>query len=391
MRVAINGCGIAGPTLAWWLRHYGHEPVLLERASEMRRGGYLVDFWGTGFDVAERMGILPALRRDGYAMERLRTVTAHGRPTSSIGVEVIEEITQGRYFSIARSALSAGILAACDGIETRFGTHITGLLDGGDRVAATLCTGDTEDFDLVIGADGLHSAIRRLAFGPQERFERRLGMNVAAFTLPGYRPRDELTAISHTLPGRYISRVSLRQDRTLFLFVFSDRFLRGDPADEAATRALLRGVYRGTGWESDAILARIGEAEDLYFDRASQIRMPGWSAGRVALVGDAAACPSLLAGEGSSMGMTEAHVLAGELARAGTDTAAAFRGYEARLRTFVETKQNAALRFAGYFAPKTWMGLVLRDAMSNVASVPILARWMLAKSFRDDLELPDYG
>ena len=118
--------------------------------------------------------------------------------------------------------------------------------------------------------------------------------------------------------------------------------------------------------------------------------MPRWSSGRVVLVGDAAACPSLLAGEGSSMAMTEARVLAGELALAGNDPGAAFPAYEARLRAFVETKQDAALRFAGYFAPKTWVGLIARDALSNLASVPVLARWMLARSFRDNLSLPDY-
>ncbi len=391
MRIAINGCGIAGPTLAWWLRHHGHTPVLFERAAALRRGGYLVDFWGTGFDVAERMGLLPALRRDGYAMERLRTVTARGCTTSSIGVDVIQEITDGRYFSIARSDLSARIVEACDGIEMHFGTHVTGLEDRGDRIAAVLSTGATEIFDLVVGADGLHSAIRRLAFGPQDTFERRLGLNVAAFTLSGYGPRDELTAVSHTLPGRYISRVSLREDRTLFLFVFSDRYLPSDLTGDTAVRDLLSRIYRGTGWESDRILARIGEAEDLYFDRASQIRMPTWSKVRVTLVGDAAACPSLLAGEGSSMGMTEARVLAGELARAGADPGAALHSYEARLKSFVTGKQDAALRFASYFAPRTWPGLVLRDAMSNLASVPILARWMLARSFRDNLTLPAYG
>ncbi|WDR01921.1 FAD-dependent monooxygenase [Devosia algicola] len=132
------------------------------------------------------------------------------------------------------------------------------------------------------------------------------------------------------------------------------------------------------------------EADDLYFDRASQIRMPHWSKGRVALIGDAAACPSLLAGEGTSLSMTEARVLAGELARSGGDVAAAFDCYESQLKTFLVKKQDAALRFSSYFAPKSWIGLVARDLMSNIASVPILAKWMLASAFRDDLELPDY-
>lgn len=391
MRIAISGCGIAGPTLAWWLRYYGHEPVLLERADALRAGGYLIDFWGTGFDVAERMGLLPALKARAYRMKQLRTVTAHGRATSSIDVSVFDRITEGRYFSIARSDLSAGIFQACDGIETRFSTELTELEDRGDRVIVGLSKGASETFDIVIGADGLHSRVRSLVFGPQDQFERRLGFRVAAFTLSGYRPREELTAVSHTLPGRYLARVSLRDDRTLFLMVVANRYLRSEPEDADAIRSGLRAIFRGTGWESDAIVARIDEADDLYFDRASQIRMRHWCKGRVALIGDAAAAPSLLAGEGTSLAMTGARVLAGELARSGNDVASAFRGYEEQLKTFLTKKQDAALRFTGYFAPKSWIGLIARDVLSNVASVPVLANWMLAGAFRDNLDLPDYA
>ena len=391
MRIAINGCGIAGPTLAWWLRHYGHDPVLFERADGPQSGGYLIDFWGTGYDVAERMGLLPALEPHAYRMQELRTVTSSGKPTSKIKVAVFDEITNGRYFSIARSALSAEILKACGGIEVRFGTGIAGIESHDEHVVAALVDGPDERFDLVVGADGLHSRVRSLAFGPQSRFEQRLGFHVAAFTLGGYQPRDELTAVSHTLPGKYLARVSLRDDQTLVLMVFADSLLGTDPLVSSDIRAQLIDTYRDTGWESAAILDRIGEADEIYFDRASQIRLPRWSAGRVALVGDAAAAPSLLAGEGTSLGMTEAYVLAGELARADGNVLAAFAGYERELKQFLVTKQDAALRFAGYFAPKTWLGLIFRDVVSNIASVPALGKWMFASTFRDNLNLPDYG
>ena len=390
MKVAINGCGIAGPTFAWWLRHYGHEPVLIERADNLRSGGYLIDFWGTGYDVAEDMGLLPALKDHAYHMERLRTVTAREWTTSSIDVSVFNKITGGRYFSIARSDLSAAIFRACDGIETRFGTEVSGIEDRGDRVDVFLSDGTSEPFDIVVGADGLHSKVRNVVFGQQAQFEHHLGFYVAAFTLDGYQPRDELAVVSHTVPGRYLSRVSLRDDRTLFLMVVADNYLRSDLQDSRSIRQELRRIFRDTGWESNAIVARIDEPDDLYFDRASQIRMSHWYKGRTALVGDAAAGPSLLAGEGTSLAMTEARVLAGELARSGGNIAAAFHAYEGELKSFLLKKQDAALRFADYFAPKSWIGLIARDVMSNVASVPLLAKWMLAGVFRDNLELPDY-
>lgn len=173
--------------------------------------------------------------------------------------------------------------------------------------------------------------------------------------------------------------------------VFADSFMSSAPVSSDEIRTQLIDIYRDTGWESAAILKRLCEADNLYYDRASQIRMPHWSRGRVALVGDAAAAPSLLAGEGTSLAMTEARVLAGELARAKGDVAAALRGYERQLQQFLVTKQDAALRFAGYFAPKSWLGLIFRDVVSNIASVPALAKWMFAGTFRDNLQLPDYG
>jgi flavin-dependent dehydrogenase len=166
MRVAINGCGVAGPTLAWWLRHYGHEPVLLERATSPRTGGYLIDFWGTGYDVAERMGLLPALKQRAYKMQRLRSVNAHGWPTSTIDATVFDEITDGRYFSIARSELSAEILKSCAGIEMRFGTGIVGIEDRGTELETALADGSR-------GASILSSApmacTRKFAASPSAR------------------------------------------------------------------------------------------------------------------------------------------------------------------------------------------------------------------------------
>jgi 2-polyprenyl-6-methoxyphenol hydroxylase-like FAD-dependent oxidoreductase len=196
--------------------------------------------------------------------------------------------------------------------------------------------------------------------------------------------------VSHTQPGRQISRVALRDDQTLFLFVFSKKFVPHQPVGEAAEKALLRKIYGNMGWEADAILSRMGEVDDVYFDRVSQIRMPTWAQGRVALVGDAAACASLLAGEGTGLAMTEAYVLAGELHSADGDHEVAFRAYQERLQSYLIRKQDAALKFAGLFAPENWFWLVVRDVMMNLTSAPILGKKLLAGSFRTDLDLPSY-
>lgn len=390
MKIAINGCGVGGPTLAWWLKKYGHDPVLFEKAPTLREGGYVIDFWGTGYDIAERMGIVPVLEKDAYFIRHVKTVTSRGRTTSNMSTKAFHDLTEGRYMSIARSDLARNVFDACQEIEARFGTSIVGMDDGKDRVLVNLSDGKEEEYDLVVGADGLHSTVRELAFGSQDRFESQIGFHVAAFVLPGYRPRDELTYISHTKPGRQISRVSLRDDQTLFLFVFSGDCLGRETGSEADEKSILREIYKGMGWEADAILSRMSEAHDIYFGRVSQIRMPSWTRGRVALIGDAAACASLLAGEGTGLAMTEAYILAGELYKAFGNHHDAFKAYHDRLHSYVTAKQDAALGFANLFAPKSWFWLVVRDIAMNLTSVPLLGKKLLSTSLSSDLELPNY-
>lgn len=391
MRIAICGCGIAGPTLAWWLRKFGHDPVLFEESPGPRRGGYVIDFWGEGYDVAERMGLLGRLRAEGYDMQRLRAVSGSGRTVACLDAGVFREATGGRYISLARSDLSAALTQACEGIEIRYGDSVEALVQAAGQVRLRSSAGGTESFDLVIGADGLHSRIRALAFGPQEDFERPMGITAAAFTLPGYRPREELAYVSHARPGRQVFRAALHGDRTLFLFTFASTPGAPLPGDEAARRDALRAAFAGMGWEVPAILERLDEADDFYFDRISQIRMPGWSRGRVALVGDAAAAPSLLAGEGAALAMTGAYVLAGELQRATGEPIRAFRAYEDRLKTQVSARQAAARKQAAFFAPPSWRALFARDALLKLAALPPVARRVVRRSYAEALDLPDYS
>lgn len=245
MKIAINGCGVAGPTLAWWLKKYGHHPVLFEKAPTLREGGYVIDFWGTGYDIADRMGIIPTLKADAYFIKHIREVTSCGWTTSNMSSKVFHDLTEGRYLSIARSDLARHVFDVCKGVETRFGTSVIGIENAKDSISVNLSDGGREAYDLVIGADGLHSKIRELTFGPQDQFEKHVGFYVAAFVLSGYRPRDELTYISHTRPGRQISRVSLRNDQTLFLFVFSGDRLDREPMDESDKKSSSRKYTRG--------------------------------------------------------------------------------------------------------------------------------------------------
>ncbi len=392
MRIAINGAGIAGPTLAYWLQRSGHEVLLVEEAPRPRGGGYVIDFWGIGYDVAERMGVLPRIRELGYQVREVRFVGRDGRRRGGFPVEALQRVTRGRFTSVRRADVSAAVFQALDGrVETLFGDSITEVRDEGDRVRVGFLRATSREVDLVVGADGLHSRLRRQVFGPESEFERPLGYHVAAFEATGYRPRDELVYVSHAVPGRQVSRFSMRDDRTLFLFVFRDEYLpAGSAGVEADPKPALARVFADVGWECPRMLEVMQGAGDVYYDRVSQIRMDRWSRGRTALVGDAAACVSLLAGEGTGLAMAEAYVLAGELQACGGDHVAALGRYQERLMPFLRGKQQSAARFASSFVPGSAIGIGFRNLVTRLLTVPPLAEYFIGRDVRDDIALPEY-
>jgi 2-polyprenyl-6-methoxyphenol hydroxylase-like FAD-dependent oxidoreductase len=392
LKIAISGAGVAGPTLAYWLRRGGHQPTLIEAAPDLRVGGYMIDFWGVGFAVAERMGMLPAVREAGYRVGEARYVDGRGRTVGRISTATIDRELGDRFTSLPRGALSGALFRALEGqAPTLFGTRIARLAEGDEAVRVGFDNGRSASFDLVIGADGLRSNVRRLVFGPDGAFERDVGYYVAAFEAGDYPQRDPLVYVSYGYPGRQISRFLLRGGRTMFLFVFSREHLAGpDPTDLATRKLAVRNAFADAAWEWPAIEPALAAASELYFDRVSQMVLPSWSRGRTALVGDAAAAVSLLAGEGTGLGMTEAYVLAGELC-ATDDHAAAFAAYEARLRPFIDAKQKAARAFAGSFTPRTAFGVWARNQATRLMAIPGVPGLLIGPQMRDDFALPDYG
>jgi 2-polyprenyl-6-methoxyphenol hydroxylase-like FAD-dependent oxidoreductase len=393
LRVLISGCGIAGPTLAWWLLNQGIEPVIVEHSPLLRTGGYIIDFWGAGFDISERMGLAKRLNETGYRVREVRIVDARNRRISGFRADAFRRIAHDKFVSLGRGDLAAAIYELIkDKVECIFGDSIRGIAQSADSVDVDFESGSRRQFDLVIGADGLHSRVRELVFGPSTQFEKYLGFKVAAFMLPGYEPRDEDIYIMYTEVGRQVARFSLRDGRTMFLFIFKDE--SADIGDQKQQKQAVREQFAGCGWECPRILAALDSAQEFYFDRVSQIRMgqgvAPWHRNRVALLGDAASCISFLGGQGSALAMTAAYLMAGELAQCNGNYELAFRAYEQRFGPFVLRKQNAALRFAGTFVPPSRTSIFVRNQVMRLMNLPFVADWVVGRDLADRITLPNY-
>ncbi|WP_396909412.1 FAD-binding domain [Mycolicibacterium sp.] len=387
MRIAISGAGVAGAALAHWLHRTGHSPMLIERAPAFRTGGYMIDFWGIGYQVTRRMGIESAIRDAGYDVESVRSLGPDGATRAELRVDVFRRMVGDDFTSLPRGDLAAAIYRTVeDCVPTVFGDSITGIDQHSDGVRVTFQKSPADEFDLVIGADGLHSNVRALVFGPEQRFEHYLGCKVAACVVDGYRGGTSDAYLTYSVPGRQIGQFTLRGNRTMFLFVFRD----GHDDGGRTPKEQLHNQFDGAGWECRQILAAVDGVDDLFFDVVSQIRMNRWSDDRVLLIGDAAGCISLLGGEGTGLAITEAYALAGELAGAGDDYHRAFDSYESLLRPFIEGKQAGAERMLGFFATRTRFGLWFRDVAMRAMNLGRPIAGLFAGSVRDNLDLPDY-
>jgi 2-polyprenyl-6-methoxyphenol hydroxylase-like FAD-dependent oxidoreductase len=392
MDVLISGASVAGPALAHWLNRTGHRVTVVERAPAPRDGGYAVDFRGAAhLAVLERMGILPDIRQNATKMGAMRYVDATGRTLATMPADVFSgdvEILRGDLSRILYDRTK-------DAVEYIFGDSITALAQDGDGVHVTFAGGAARRFDLVVGADGLHSNVRALVFGAESRFRRDLGLHSAVFTTANHLGLDH-TGLLHSTPGRTAGIYSARDNtEAKAVFFFASNLLPDggyDPHDTAAQKKLLAEVFAGSGWEVPRLLREMWPAPDFYFDANSQIRLDRWSTGRVVLLGDAAwaAGPG---GNGTGTAMVGAYILAGELHAAGGDHRVAFARYEQQLRDYVAGNQKQASGGAGFLAPGTRRRIWLRNQMfRTLPYMPwkgLVAR-MAAKT-ASAINLPDYS
>ncbi|MFF0531517.1 FAD-dependent monooxygenase [Nocardia amikacinitolerans] len=396
LRVLISGGGIGGNAVALQLLRAGIRATVVERAAVPRPGGQAVDLRGPSREVAERMGLMPGIRARQLDERGMIYLDDAGREELRVPAELFDgkggvaeiEITRGDLNQVLLDAL-----AEAGGVDYRYGEWITEIDQDAEGVEVTFASSAVERFDILIGADGLHSATRRLAFGPDQDFATYLGGYMSFFTMPTPKGTEPHWFSMHSLVGA--TGIGLRPDTdpsTCKAIVM----LRGaaDPVlrrDVAAQQQLIRERLAGGGWHSAAITAAMTEAEDFYFDELARIDMPSWIRGRVALLGDAGYCGSPLTGQGTAMALVGAYVLAGEIASRADDPERALIRYEEVLRPFVAKAQELPPGGLAAMTPKTRLGIRAGRAVARLMTAKVMKPLMMRMlTATESYELPAY-
>lgn len=390
--ILIVGAGIAGPVLGYFLQRSGFQPVVVERAPQLRTSGQNVDLRDASREVARRMGVESIIREKGTREDGLLFVDSKGRARAAFGATGFGGQGFVSEIEILRGELVKVLYdRSRNGTEYIFGDHPSSIEDRGDHVKVAFASGNVRKFDVVIGADGIRSKTRQLVFGGISPINY-LDLYTAYFTIP-YSDSDGSWARWYNAPGG--RSVVLRPDNqgTTRAYLSIRSTQRGyEELDSKVQKDLLRKLFADAGFETSRVLHGLENADDFYFEAIGQVKMDRWWQGRVTLVGDAGYCPSPISGMGTALALIGAYVLAGELA-CHADHTQAFKQYEARMRPYVTDAQKippGALRFA---SPQTQIGIALRNAVlstaAKVANTRLVAK-LTARKMVDKMTLPDY-
>jgi 2-polyprenyl-6-methoxyphenol hydroxylase-like FAD-dependent oxidoreductase len=391
--VLVSGAGIAGPAVAYWLRRAGFNPTVVERAPAPRPGGQAVDLRGAGRGAAERMGLLDRVREVALDQKGFACIDTNGRITARMPVHAFGGEGIVSEIEVLRGDLCRVLYeASLPGTEYLFDDTITGIAQDASEVAVTFERSPARRFALVVGADGLRSTVRRLAFGPDSTCVRPFDLHTAWFTTPAGIELDGWF-LMYNAPGGLVAsaRPGRNPDDIKAALSIRARPQGYDRLDRTGQQELLASRFAGAGWEVPRLLDGMRMASDFSLQLDGQVHLDRWSRGRVVLLGDAACCPSPLSGMGTSLALVGACVLAGELAVAGGDHRVAFPQYEQRMRPYAAQAQRLPPGGIGGFAPTSALAIRMR-----AASMRWMTRWPLRAlvggefTKADAIELPAY-
>lgn len=357
MHVLVSGASIAGPVLAYWLTRRGFEVTVVERAPALRKtGGHAVDLFRPAMDISEQMGVLPQIMALKTGTEEIIFHRPWARRPTHIDYHKMTGAVSDRHVEIMRDDLSQMYYEACGAdVEYVFGDQITAISDNGD---VTFAHGAPRRFDVIVGADGLHSGVRQMVFGDDANHSRFLGGCLSVISVPQDLATDKQLR-GYLEPNRMAiiyTADHLDDARAVFLFRpgYEPHY---DHRDVAAQKAMLRDAFAGRSAEVDSWLAELDRTPAFYFDSITQLELTSWSRGRVTLVGDAAYCPGPAVGGSTSIAVIGAYVLAGELHKAGGDPAIAFPAYERVMSEPVQASRVFARRAARTLVPSSRFGV----------------------------------
>ncbi|MEU7740079.1 FAD-dependent monooxygenase [Nonomuraea sp. NPDC049158] len=372
MKAVICGAGIGGLALAQRLDAIGWDVVVLERSPGPRTQGYMIDFFGPGFDAAEAMGVLPRLQEVGYTVTEMTYRDEEGRRRAGLDFDQFAKVVDGRLISIMRPDLERSLREhLSDRVDLRYGAALTGVENHPDGVRVSV-DGATLEADLLVGADGIHSTVRGLVFGEERDFLRHLGFHTAAWIFTDPEVRAEVAGqltLTDTMT-RQLGFYALRADQVA-VHRTDDRTLPADP------RERVRQEYASLGWLAPRALAACPPAARMYYDQVAQVELPRWSRDRVTLIGDACQAVSVVAGQGASLAIAGAYVLADRLSTA-PSIDAALAEYERVLRPVVADKQAVGRKGVRWFVPEARWQLLARRAALHLARLPLLDRYVMA-------------
>jgi 2-polyprenyl-6-methoxyphenol hydroxylase-like FAD-dependent oxidoreductase len=386
--ILISGASVAGPALAWWLSRHGFHPTVVERAPHLRGGGYAVDFRGAAhLNVLTKIGILDAVKARQTRLSSTTIVDEKGRPVARMPAHVFAgdvEILRGDLGRILYDATR-------DTTEYIFGDSITSLEERADGVRVCFEHSQPRTFSLVIGADGLHSNVRRLAFGEHDRFIEDLGLCVSIFSAPNSFGLDHAGLLC-SVPGRTAGVFSAGDTQVIAQLYFTAPDISVDYRVTTRHKQIVAEAFAGVGWRVPELIAAMEQASDFYFDSVSQVHLDRWWAGRIALTGDAAwaAGPG---GNGTGNAVVAAYVLAGELAAADGDYRTAFERYQQLLRPYVAKGQKQARGGKNFLAPPTAKKIAqVQRFYKMLRYLPVkgLMKYLTSRS-ATGIKLPDYS
>lgn len=353
--VLIVGAGIAGLTAAYWLHHYGFSVDIIEKSECPKKQGYLIDFWGAGFDVCEKMGLCERLAPHDFPLDNFIFIDAQGKIESQFSINALRDLQKNRVFTIFRGDVENVLFKAIPEITVKTHNSITHLENNTDQVTVFFNDGSHKMYDVVIGADGAHSKTRELIFGEEKQFSHYLGYQVAACIQP-CESVLERSLYTYSDIGRQATVCYLKSNQVATFYVYAEKDEKITDPDQK-----LREAFKHSGWIMGELIEESKKSDMIFFDALSQINLPTWHHHRVVLIGDASHCLTLAAGQGASMAMAGAYILSTLLFENQDNPQSAFRKYQSIMQPGMHHKQRESQKFLAGFIPQSDMAMERRN------------------------------